>query len=135
MLNILDEGEREALDIVVDTSITAQRVVRVLERLKKERGLHERIRVDNGPEMRARVFTDWCERNQIELVDIQPGKPNQNAYIERFNRSFRTEVLDPHVFSSLKQARELSWAWLVSYNDERPHEALGNLTPHEFKRR
>lgn len=135
VLNIIDEGVREALDIVVDTSITAARVVRTLEQLKTTRGLPQAIRVDNGPEMTASLFSEWCRENQIRIDYIQPGKPNQNAYIERFNRSYREEVLDPHIFSTLSQVRDLSWAWLMSYNEERPHKSLGNIPPAEFKRR
>lgn len=135
VLNIIDEGVREALDIVVDTSITAARVVRTLEQLKAERGVPQAIRVDNGPEMTASVFSEWCRRNDVRIDYIQPGKPNQNAYIERFNRSYREEVLDPHIFSDLSQVRDLSWAWLLSYNEERPHSSLGNIPPAEFKRR
>ena len=135
VLNIIDEGVREALDIVVDTSITAGRVVRVLDLLKSQRGVPKSIRVDNGPEMTAHAFADWCRRNDVRIDYIQPGKPNQNAYIERFNRTYRTEVLDPHIFATLSQVRDLSWAWLLSYNEERPHSSLGNLPPAEFKRR
>lgn len=135
VLNIIDEGVREALDIVVDTSITAIRLVRVLEQLKAQRGLPQAIRVDNGPEMTAHVFADWCSNNGVKINYIEPGKPNQNAYIERFNRSYREEVLDPHIFSSISQVRDLSWAWLLSYNEERPHRSLGNIPPAEFKRR
>ena len=79
MLNILNEGVREALDIVIDTSITAQRVVRTLEQVAVERGFPSVIRVDNGGEMTAQVFTDWCEAHNIRIAYIQPGKPNQNA--------------------------------------------------------
>lgn len=135
VLNIIDEGVREALDIVVDTSITARRVVRTLEQLKGERGVPEAIRVDNGPEMTSSIFSEWCSENKVRIDYIQPGKPNQNAYIERFNRSFREEVLDPHIFSTLSQVRDISWAWMLSYNEERPHSSLGNIPPAEFKRR
>lgn len=110
VLNVLDEGVREALDIIVDTSLPAGRVVRVLEQLKKDRGLPKVIRVDNGPEMTSHTFVEWCEANGIEIAYIEPGKPNQNAYIERFNRSYRTEVLDPYLFNSLKDIQEMSWA-------------------------
>ena len=114
VLNIIDEGVREALDIVVDTSITATRLVRVLDLIKSERGVPKAIRVDNGPEMTAGVFAEWCSANDVRIDYIQPGCPNQNAYIERFNRSYREEVLDPHIFSTLAQVRDLSWAWLTS---------------------
>lgn len=119
---------------MVDTSLPAARLVRTLEQLKAERGIPKMIRVDNGSEMTSFTFTQWCEENDITICYIEPGKPNQNAYIERFNRSYRTEVLDPHLFASLEQVRELSWAWMVSYNEERPHGSLGNLPPSEFKR-
>ena len=85
--------------------------------------------------MTAQAFADWCKENDVSINYIQPGKPNQNAYIERFNRTYRTEVLDPHIFATLSQVRDLSWAWLLSYNEERPHSSLGNLPPAEFKRR
>ena len=91
------------------------------------------IRVDNGSEMTAQVFTDWCEAHNIRVAYIQPGKPNQNAYIERFNRSFREEVLNPHLFGNLNEVREISWVWRLSYNEERPHQSLGNIPPAEFK--
>lgn len=135
VLNILDEGVREALNIVVDTSLPATRVVRTLEQIKQDRGVPKIIRVDNGPEMTAQVFVDWCKDNDVDIAYIEPGKRNQNAYIERFNRSYRTEVLDPHLFESLTQVREMSWAWMMSYNEERPHDSLNHLPPSEFKRR
>ena len=135
VLNVIDEGTREALDIVVGTSISRGYVVRVMDQLVAEHAAPRRIRLDNGPEMTARIFTKWCKSKEIKLVYIQPGKPTQNALIGRFNRSFRTEILDAHLFNTLKQDRELAWAWRQSYNDERPHAALGNLPPLEFKRR
>ena len=95
VLNIIDEGTRGALEIVVDTSLPAVRVVRELEQIKSVRGIPQRISVDNSAEMLAQVVIDWCDRNGIELIYIQRGKPNQNAYIERFNCSYRTEVLNP----------------------------------------
>jgi putative transposase len=73
--------------------------------------------------------------NEVRNDYIQPGKSNQNAYIERFNRTYRTAVLDPHIFSTLSQVRDISWAWLFSNNEERPHRNLGNILPAEFKRR
>ena len=134
VLNLIDEGTREALEIVADTSLPAARVVRELEQIKSVRGKPKRIRVDNGPEMLAQAFTDWCKGNHVELVYIQPGKPNENAYIERFNRSYRTEVLSSYLFVNLRQVRELSAAWLISYNEERPHDSLGRIPPAEFRR-
>ena len=128
-LNILDEGVREALAIEIDTSLPALRVVRTLEQLVAWRGLPKAIRLDNGPELTSQHFTEWCANKGIELRFIQPGKPNQNAFIERFNRSYRTEVLDHWIFDTLEQVREITHSWLRSYNEERPHDALGNLPP------
>ena len=93
-LNVIDEGNREALRIECGTSIPSARVVRVLNQLLGVHGRPEAIRLDNGPELTADAFVDWAEENGVKLMFIQPGKPNQNAFIERFNRSFRQEVLD-----------------------------------------
>lgn len=132
-LNVLDEGVREGLAIEIDTSLRAERVVRVLEQLKEYRGLPQAIRCDNGPEYTAQPVVDWCRAHGIELRYIQPGKPNQNAYIERFNKTYRTEVLDAHLFEDLDQVREITDTWLQRYNDERPHESLGNLPPSLYR--
>jgi len=134
VLNILDEGTREALEITVATSIPAGRLVRILDALVAEHGTPWRIRVDNGSEMTSAAFVEWCEQHKIRIIYIQPGKPNQNAYIERFNRSFRHEVLDANLFRTLGEVREIASAWQISYNEERPHAALGNVLPAEFKR-
>ena len=108
VLNVLDAGTREAQDITVGTSLPAGRVVRVLDTLIAEHGKPFRIRVDNGAEMTPTVFVQWCERQQIQIVYIQPGKPNQNAYIQRFNRSFCDELLDPYLFTTLLQRRAIA---------------------------
>ena len=133
-LNVLDEGVREALDIVIDTSIPGARVVRTLDRLIEWRGKPDAIRVDNGPEYISQVFSEWCEKHGIKLNYIQPGKPNQNAYIERFNRTYRHEVLNAYVFESLRQVREITRAWIIEYNEERPHDSLGKIPPAMFRR-
>ena len=133
-LNVLDEGVREILAIVIDTSIPGGRVVRTLEQLVDWRGKPLAIRVDNGPEFVSQVFVEWCKANGIELCYIQPGKPNQNAFIERFNRTYRHEVLDAYVFESLQQVRQLTAQWMKEYNEERPHESLGQIPPAMFRR-
>ena len=133
-LNILDEGVREALAIVVDTSIPGARVVRTLDRLVQWRGKPDAIRVENGPEYLSEVFTGWCGDQGIRLNYIQPGKPNQNAYIGRFNRTFRHEVLDAYVFESLRQVRKTTRQWIAEYNEERPHDSLGRIPPTMFRR-
>ena len=125
---------REALAIEIDTSLPAQRVVRVLEQLAEWRGLPDQIRVDNGPELIAEVLVNWCEARSVTLAHIQPGKPNQNAYIERFNRTYREEVLNAHLFESLDEVREMTWEWMIQYNEERPHESLGGIPPSQYRR-
>ncbi len=132
-LNILDEGVREGLAIEIDTSLPAERVVRVLEQVVSWRGRPQAIRLDNGPELIAEQFMTWCAERGIELRYIQPGKPDQNAFIERFNRTYRTEVLNAYVFESLDQVREISAEWRQSYNEERPHDALAGLPPAMYR--
>jgi putative transposase len=132
-LNVIDEGVREALWIEVDTSLTGERLVRVMEILKQWYGLPEAIRCDNGPELMSTPFVTWCEDNDVELRYIQPGKPNQNAYIERFNRTYREEVLSAYLFEDLDQVREITWQWLREYNEERPHDALGKIPPAVYR--
>ncbi|GLX83746.1 transposase [Thalassotalea eurytherma] len=132
-LNVLDEGTRECLAIEVDTSLPAERVVRTLEQLKLERGLPKQLRVDNGPELISAKLTDWCEAHDIELIYIQPGKPQQNGFVERFNGSFRREFLDAYLFETINQVKEMTWFWRQDYNEERTHESLGNLPPAAYR--
>jgi putative transposase len=117
----------------VDTSLPAERVIRVLDQLTAWRGIPQAIRLDNGPEFLADRFASWCAERGIALRYIQPGKPNQNAFIERFNRTFRHEVLDAYVFESLDQVREMSAQWIREYNEERPHEALARVPPATYR--
>jgi putative transposase len=132
-LNIIDEGVRECLAIEVDTSLPAARVVRVLEQIIAWRGCPDQIRMDNGPELISSQLVAWCDKHNIEMVHIQPGKPNQNAYIERFNRTYRQEVLNAYLFNSLNQVREITWQWIIDYNEQRPHDALDGLTPTAYR--
>jgi putative transposase len=131
-LNILDEANREALAIEVGVSIPAARVIRVLEQLLALYGRPARLRIDNGPEFLAQEFVDWCAAQQIALHYIQPGKPDQNAFIERFNRTYRAEILDAYVFDSIREVQDLTDDWLPTYNDDRPHDALGRIPPTRF---
>jgi putative transposase len=133
-LNVLDEGVREALDIVIDTSVPGGRVVRTLDRLIEWRGKPDAIRVDNRPEYLSHVSADLCRDNSVKLIYIQPGKPNQNAYIERFNRTYRHGVLNAYVFESLRQVGKITRAWITEYNEERPHNSLGKIPPAMFRR-
>jgi putative transposase len=104
-------------------------VIRVLERLIELYGKPEALRLDNGPEFTASAFEDWCRQRDIELCFIEPGKPDQNAFIERFNRTYCDEVLDLYVFESIEQVQLLTDEWLIRYNHERPHESLGRVPP------
>jgi putative transposase len=127
--NIIDDHNREALAIEIDTSLRADRIRRVLDRIEAERGLPDVLRVDNGPEFLSQVLADWAKEKHVLIQHIQPGKPNQNAYIERFNRTYRNEVLDLYLFRNLDEVREITSRWLVEYNEQRPHDALGGLSP------
>ncbi|CAM8656449.1 Integrase, catalytic core [Burkholderiales bacterium] len=100
-----------------------------MEQLGEVYGLPETLRLDNGPELRSTALTEWCEDRGIELRYIQPGKPSQNAFIERFNRTYRHEVLDAYLFSDLDQVREITEEWIKDYNEDRPHTANGKLPP------
>ena len=131
-LNIMDDYNREALWIEVDTSLPAERVVRVLENLLLWRAVPKQIRMDNGPELISQRLESWAKEKQIELLHIQPGKPAQNAYIERFNRTFREDVLDAYLFDNLEEVRTITERWLEEYNTIRPHEALQGLSPRQF---
>jgi putative transposase len=131
-LNVIDDFNREALWIEVDTSLPAERVVRVLEQLLDWRGKPLSIRMDNGPELISQRLESWAQERNIELLHIQPGKPAQNAYIERFNRTYREEVLDAYWFDDLQEVRLITERWLEGYNTIRPHEALQGLPPRQF---
>jgi len=128
-LTMLDEGNREGLALEIGTSIPSPRLVRVLVVLH---GLPDARRADNGPEFLAQVLVDWCTAHGVALHYIQPGKPDQNAYIGRFNRTYRTEVLDAYAFESLTQVRSITEWWLQIYNGERPHDSLGGVPPFDF---
>jgi putative transposase len=131
-LNIIDDFNREGLWIEVDTSLPAWRVIRVLEMLILWRGAPQRLRMDNGPELISKLLAEWAAAKGIVLDHIQPGKPAQNAYIERFNRTYREEVLDAYLFSSIEEVRRITEPWLEEYNAVRPHAALGDVPPYQY---
>ena len=130
--NLVDDYNREVLEIEVDRSLTAGRVVRALDRAAAWRGYPQKLRVDNGPELTSIKLAEWAEQHGVKLEFIKPGKPMQNGFIERFNRTYRTEVLDFYVFKQLREVQEITDNWVIEYNEERPHESLGNLTPKEY---
>ena len=130
--NVIDDYNREALRIEIDTSLPAARVVRALNELIELRGKPKRLRLDNGPELISAVLGEWARHHRIDLAFIQPGKPTQNAYIERFNRTYRTEVLDRYIFNSLTEVRTMTEDWRSRYNHRRPHTALGDVPPARY---
>lgn len=132
-LNIIDDFNREALWIEIDTSLPAERVIRVLDILAMWHGHPQQIRVDNGPEFISHKLEYWAEQYKVALDFIEPGKPAQNAYIERFNRTYREDVLDAYIFDSIQEVRAITDEWLEEYNGVRPHDALGGLPPYQFK--
>ena len=132
-LNVIDEANGDALGIDVAVSIPATRVTTFLTQMIDLHGRPTAIRCDNGPELTSRAFTDWCKEEAIELRFIQPGKPDQNAYIERFNRTYPEEVLSAYLFDSLDEVRDITTAWIDRYNEIRPHDALGSLPPAMYR--
>ena len=130
--NIIDDFNREVLNITIDTSLTSLRVIRELTKLIEWRGKPVKLRCDNGPEYVSQALEDWALNNGIQLTFIQKGKPHQNGYIERFNRTYREEILDNYAFENLSQARVMTNAWMWVYNNERPHSSLGYMTPRGF---
>jgi len=133
--NIIDDFNRECLAVEVDTSVTGRRLIRVFERLRSERGLPDVLRVDNGPEFLSGDFVSWAESAGMMIRYIQPGEPNQNAYIERFNRTYRDEVLSLYLFRNLAEVREITYWWMIDYNESRPHDSLDDMTPVEVMER
>jgi len=133
ILNILDEGVREALSHSSRHFTACWKAGTGNGGAQGVEGLPGAIRCDNGPELTSQSFVDWCREHGIEILYIQPGKPVQNAYIERFNRTFREEVLDAYLFEGLEQVQDMANDWLGGYNEQRPHESLGGLPPSVFR--
>lgn len=130
--NVIDDCNREGLGILVSYSVTAERMTRWLDQVALTKGYPDRIRVDNGPENIAHHFQDWAREHNIFIQYIQPGKPAQNAYIERFNRTYREAVLDMYLFRSIEEVQNITNNWLKHYNEERPHASLNNQSPINF---
>lgn len=133
-LSIIDCYSRECLALEVDTSLSGQRVVRVLERLKETRGLPVVIQTDNGPEFTGHALDAWAYRNRVKLFFIEPGKPVQNAHIESFNGKLRNECLNLEWFVSLREAQEVIEQWRRQYNEFRPHSSLNRMPPEVWQK-
>lgn len=129
LFNIIDDFNREGLGIEVDFSLPAMRVVRTLDQIIEWRGKPKSIRCDNGLEYISKLLADWSEKHNIKLSFIQPGKPQQNAYIERYNRTVREDLLNQHLFCSIQEVQEFTTRWLWFYNNERPNMAIGGISP------
>ncbi len=135
VFNVMDDCNREALAMDVGLNYPAKKVVETLGQLEEEIGLPKTIRCDNGPEFISKTLGQWCKKKRIELRFIQPGKPVQNAFMERLNRHYREDVLDAYWFNDLHQIRTLTCKWMEDYNTRHPHSALNDMSPREYKDR
>lgn len=131
LFNIIDDYNREGLGIEADFSLPAERVVRVLDQIIEWRGCPRVIRCDNGPEYISGVLMEWARRRSIRIDYIQPGKPQQNAYVERYNRTVRYDWLSHYLFDTIQEVQAFATRWLWTYNHERPNMALGGITPQQ----
>lgn len=131
-LNIVDQYNRKCLEIGINFSLPSRGVIEILQRTIDEHGKPLGIRTDNGPEFTSSLFQNWLDKNDIEWIKIQKGKPQQNAIVERFNRTYREDVLDANLFFSLEHVYEVTQPWKADYNQERPHQALKYSTPNDY---
>jgi len=129
---VIDVFTRECLALEADTSISGERVVRVLSRLAQGRALPESIMMDNGTEFTSKAMLKWSQEAEVQLCFIEPGKPMQNGYVESFNGKLRDECLNMHYFKDLHDAREKLEVWRKIYNEKRPHSSLNYTTPRAY---
>ncbi|XVN75130.1 IS3 family transposase ISXac2 [Oligella sp. MSHR50489EDL] len=131
LFNVIDDFNREGLGIEVDFSLPAERVTRVLDQIIEWRGKPACLRCDNGPEYISKTLLEWAAKRHITLIHTQPGNPQQNGYVERYNRTVRYDWLAQNLFESLEEVQLGATAWLWTYNNERPNTALGGITPRQ----
>ena len=131
-LTIVDDGTHEAVAVTAEHTIGGDHLTRILDQICSLRGRPGLIRSDNGKEFTGKAMLNWAYRNGVALKLIEPGKPNQNAYVESFNGRLRDECLNEHWFTSLPHARTVIEAWRREYNEERPKKSLGGLTPTQY---
>ncbi len=129
--NVIDDFNREALAIDVDISLPSLRVICALDQVIEWRGKPQAIRCDNGPEYISDRLKSWSKKHNIQLKFIQPGNPQQNAYVERFNRAVRYDLLNQYIFKDITDVQIATTKWLWTYNNERPNMALGGITPNQ----
>ncbi len=129
LFNVIDDHNREGLAIDIDFSLPASRVVRSLDQIIEWRGKPKVIRSDNGPEYISSLLAEWAEDNDITLAFIQPGNPQQNAYVERYNRTIRYDWLEQYLWTEINEAQDYATKWLWHYNHQRPNMGLGGITP------
>ena len=132
--NVMDDFNRKVISVEAEFSFPSLGVIQAMNRAIEEHGKPAKIRVDNGPEFTSYEFTEWCNAQEIAIQFIQPGRPMQNAFIERLNRTFRQDVLDAHLFEDISQVRILAEEWIEDYNRHRPHESLGGITPEQYEK-
>lgn len=131
-LNVIDHFNRKCLGIKIGFNMPARLVIQSLEQIIELHGKPKKIRTDNGPEFRSKLFQKWLFTNGIEWSRIQKGKPQQNAIIERFNKTYREDVLDANIFMNITQVNEITNTWINDYNNERPHQSLNYQTPSSY---
>ena len=129
--NVIDDFNREGLGIEVDIALPSERVIRSLDCIIEWRGKPKTLRCDNGPEFISEKIQSWAKRQGIILLYIQPGHPEQNAYIDRYNRTMREELLNQYLFESLGEVQDQATEWLWQYNHNRPHMGNGGVTPRQ----
>jgi putative transposase len=131
LFNVIDDFNREGLVIEVDFSLPAERVIRALDQVIEWRGKPLHIRYDNGPEYISHLLAQWAEKHKITLLFIQPGNPQQNAYVERYNRTVRYDWLNQYLFCTIEEVQDMATKWLWSYNNERPNTAIAGIPPRQ----